>query len=151
MFHNWTLAWSWLALAVGISFVTKALRYQDEEGAIFPGTILLVTAGGILAQQQGWIVVEPWRIWPLFFAAAGLGLALLWGLSDGKLWLLAPAGVLMLAGGYGLATRSWYRYLRQLRTFADLWPAVIILIGLVLIFGWWRSRAQQKRETDEQN
>jgi hypothetical protein len=140
--ENWGLAWAGLAISIGIVYLVRAIRDPGQEGAVLPGVILLVTGATILSQLQGWTTFDVWRVWPIFFGSIGLGLTLRWALGDGSTGTLTIGGVFLIAFGYGIASPSWYRYLRDLRHFFDYWPLLIAIIGLVLLFGHWKRRNQ---------
>lgn len=139
--ENWGLAWSGLAIAIGVVYLFRAFRERGQEGAIFAAVVLVVMGLAILIQLLGWTSFAVWRLWPLFFGAIGLGLVFLWALKESGLTVLSIGGILLVAFGYGLASPSWYRYLRDLRRFFDYWPLLALVVGLVLIYGFWKRRS----------
>lgn len=137
-------------MAVGVAFIAKALRRPDQAGAILPGVILLITVAAIHALVEGWVEFQPWRIWAIFFIAVGVGSGACWAIDGLGKWALIPAAIFLFAGGYGLAVRSWYRYLRSLRSAADLWPMILVFAGIALIISWQRSRSVRTPERWDQ-
>jgi len=147
--ENWGLAWAGLAISIGIVYLVRALRDPEQEGAVLPGVVLFVTGATVLSQLQGWTNFEMWRIWPIFLGSLGLGLVLTWALKDGGKGTLAIGGALLVAFGYGIASPSWYRYLRDIRHFLDYWPLLIAVVGLILLLGHWtKQKHHSKSITD---
>lgn len=142
--YRWDLAWSWLALAIGLSFLNKGFRFPDQRDAVFPGAILTVSGLAVIAQLVGFTEFDPWRLWPIFFIGVGLGAMLLWGNGTRGKWILLPALFFLIIGGYGIGSPSWYRYLRHLRRIADLWPMLLFTAGVVLVIIWWRKRQSEQ-------
>ncbi len=138
--QNWGLAWSGLAISIGVVYLVRSIRDTGEESAILPGVILLVTGLTILSQIEGWTNFAMWRIWPIFFGAVGLGFVLLWAFKGEGRWPLVLGGIFLFAFGYGIASPSWYRYLRDVRHIVDYLPLLIALIGAALLLGHWRKR-----------
>jgi hypothetical protein len=137
---SWGLAWSGLAVAIGINYFFRSFLEPGQEAAVFPASVLTVTGMAVLANLSGWLDFELWRVWPIFFCSIGVGLALSWGLKAGGWGTLAAGGAFLIVAGYGFASHSWYRYLRWLRSATDFWPAVLVLAGGYLLFDTWQRR-----------
>lgn len=118
--------WPVFVLGPGIAFFVMFARDRKTYGVLMPATIL--TVSGLLffaCTLYGWELMN--RLWPLFLLAPGIGFVLLYLFGNREWGLLIPAAVLIVLGLVFLldATESDY-----------LWPALLILIGILLLFRW---------------
>jgi hypothetical protein len=111
--------------AIGLSFIIIYLIRRDFWWAIIPGGILLTLA--ILVSLEA--VVGGFNMGGLFLLGIGLTFAIVavTPTAEGRMvWAWIPAGILSLLGLLVLAeTESLIGY---------IWPVVLILLGLVLIY-----------------
>ncbi len=140
--EDWGLAWAGLAISIGVVYFIRAFRDPGQEGAILPAVILLISGATILSQLEGWTAFEMWRIWPIILGSAGLGLSCLWALNAGGTGTLVIGGILLVAFGYGIASPSWYHFLRDLSDIVEYWPLLMAIVGLILLFGHRRKRLE---------
>ena len=139
----WRASWGWGLLCLGVLFVIAAFRGSgDNKVLLFPGVVFLVTGGAILTRQLGLADFPLWYLWPIFLGSLGLGFILLWTVSLSGWWVFFPGGLFLFLSGIGLAARSWHHYLRWLRRVVDWWPILLLVIGLLILVGWWRSRSE---------
>ena len=134
--------WDWFLLGFGVLFYIRAFSGEDKQ-YLFPGTILIVTMSALLFRSFGLIEFPLWKFWPILFLSTGLAIIILWAVRDSRAWVFIPGGILLLAGGGGIGFDSWWRYQRWLREVVDLWPLIVIGLGVYLIFSYMRKRSDQ--------
>ena len=115
--------WPVTLLVPALAFFLLAARDRRQRGLLMPATVLLVLAVLFFACQAfGWEILA--RLWPLFMIAPGLGFFLLYLAGGREQALLVPAFVLTGLGGvFLLVNYGW----------GSLWPAVLILAGVLLL------------------
>lgn len=110
---------------IGLSFWLIFLVDRKNWWAIIPGGVL-VTLAAVAGLSP---VVSGPASGGVFFMGLGLTFALVYLLTlprERMTWALIPAAVLLLLGAFTTAS--------AIRVFAYLWPALIILAGVYLIF-----------------
>jgi hypothetical protein len=125
--------WPVLPFSGGIACLGSYLlgRRQDH-GLVFWGTVL--TLGGlslflVTLTDRDYTLLRTW--WPVFVVIAGISFLALWlaqGLRDWGVLFLAFVGLLF--GGMALLASFRPRVAREL---TPLWPALLILVGLILL------------------
>ena len=116
------------------------MRVPDETTRIsrIVGGVLLVTVGAVLLLQElNYFWVGPiWRFWPLF---------LVWG---GATRLLAPRGRESRSSGAIFLALGLVFQAEQLgllrRSLGDLWPILLVAVGLALIFESFSSSRDRR-------
>ncbi|HEV2482226.1 MAG TPA: LiaF domain-containing protein [Puia sp.] len=99
-------------------------RKRHETGRIWAGLFLLLAGATLLLHEQGLFVPDVLFNWHLLVAALGIFLGFARGFR-GFAWLIVTA-----VGAVGL----FEDYYTSVRIETFIWPIVIILIGLVLLF-----------------
>lgn len=112
--------------------VYGGLFYMDRNrnsSRLFLGLVFIAFALFALLDNLGVVQVEQaWRFWPLLLIAVGVARLLRPRGCPGKWWgfLFAAGGVWMLMQNLGL----WTLHLRLV-----FWPAILLLLGLRLVWG----------------
>ncbi len=117
--------------ALSVAFWLVYLRGREHWWAIIPGGVLAT-----LAMVAGVDDIAPWiETEGLFFLGLALTFALVYllpGLGGRQTWALIPAGVLFAIGVIvTLATSS---------LLSVMWPAVLIAVGIVLVYRALRAQ-----------
>ncbi len=129
--------WPATLLVPAIAFTIMVVRDRSTFGLMMPATILLVySLLFFVCEAEGWHIME--QLWPVFILAPGLGFFMLYLVGRREPGLLVPATLLtglsliflLLNFGYG-----------------HLWPAVLILAGVLLLV---RRRPAATPITDDQ-
>ncbi len=143
LFKNyWFLVWEYVLFSVGLILFYFALSSSDKQH-LFPGAILIIVSGSLILRGIGWIHFPLWNIWPILFISAGVSFLLLWIAREAGVWVFIPGGLLLFIGSYGLTENSWWIYQRWLRNIFDLWPGILIILGVFLILRYWRKSRSQ--------
>jgi len=128
--------WPVFPLGWGIASLVSYLRSEHKnESRVFWGTgltlsslfLFLITMG-----DQDYSVLRVW--WPVFVAIAGISFLALWlaeGLQDWGVLLLAIVGLIF--GGVALAVNLQVLGPNTARELGRLWPALLILVGALLL------------------
>jgi hypothetical protein len=128
--------WPVFPFVGGMVLLSNYIRGNRENpGAIFWGTCLtlssvfffLITLG-----DQNYAILESW--WPVFLSIAGISFLAMWlaqQLSDWGVLFLALVG--MISGGVGLAINLQALGPNTVHELNNLSPALLILVGLVLL------------------
>lgn len=114
------------------------MRTRHRAPGLWPGLILVSVGGGLLAREYGYLPAHVRFVdfWPLFVVFAGIsGLLHRRGVM-GTLFSLAfiTMGGLLLAGNLGFIAFHAAR----------LWPLLLVLLGLAIIFRGGRRRGMPK-------
>ncbi len=120
---NLETVWPVILLVPAIVFVIMVARDRNAYGLMMPATILLVYALLFFTcEVSGWDILE--RLWPVFILAPGLGFFMLYLTGRREAGLLVPATILTGISLVFLLVNFGYGY---------LWPAVLILAGVLLL------------------
>lgn len=145
--HHWMAVWDWGFLILGALLLINGITGKDRK-YLFPATIMLITFGALVLYRTEIIVFPLWKIWPVLFISTGLGFLLLYIFHEAKTWVFIPAGFLLFTGSVGLGYSSWWRYLRWLRDVVDLWPMLLIALGVFILVGRWRRHSEKPASLD---
>ena len=116
--------WPVLMLAPGVLFFFGYAADRKSYGLLMPGAVL--TTYGLLflyCTTAGWHMLRD--LWPFYLIGPGIGFFLMYYLGRKETGLLIPGSILTLLGAIFLLRSTEY---------VDLWPLVIIVAGLILIF-----------------
>ncbi len=137
--------WPVFPFVGGMILLANYLRGgRQDPGPIFWGTSLtlssifffLITLG-----DQDYSVLQVW--WPVFVAITGISFLALWlaqRLQDWGVLFLAIVG--MLSGGVALAVNLQILGPDTSQELSNLWPALLILIGLILLLRSIRTKRE---------
>lgn len=115
--------WPAILLVPAIGFMIMVARDRTAFGLMMPATILLVYALLFFTcEAGGWHILG--RLWPVFILAPGLGFFMLYLVGRREAGLLIPATLLTGISLIFLLINHGYGY---------LWPAVLILAGVLLL------------------
>ena len=121
--------WPVLMLAPGVLFFLGFLADRKNYGLLMPGAIL--TTYGLLffyCTIFGWYLMRD--LWPFYLVGPGIGFFLMYQFGKKETGLLIPGSILTALGVIFLLLTTDYSY---------LWPATIIVAGIVLILRSRRS------------
>lgn len=131
--------WTYLLIIIGAVFWLGFIFDRSRIGSLMPGSILLTI--GILfhyTSTHGWETLS--YLWPFFILAPAFGFYAMFIFGTREKGLLVPAGILtVIALFFFLQGTS-----RDLRL---VWPAVLIALGVLLIY---RGRRVHKGREDEE-
>jgi hypothetical protein len=120
---DFTALWPVAFLIPSVIFFVAFARDRRQFGLLMPATILLVfSIPFFLCQYYGWDLMS--RLWPSFLLGPGLGFFMLFQFGRRETALLIPGSVLT-----GLSVI----FFLMMNGLPEYWPAVLILIGLVLL------------------
>ena len=128
--------WPLLLVLGGAIFLVSWLRDRGNYGLLMPATVLIVF--GILflyCEQYGWWNMS--SLWPVFMLGPGLGFILMYLFGERDGGLLIPGTILLVVGVFFLSMGRWS---------GRWWPAVLIIIGAVLLI--WPPRKIEGSFTD---
>lgn len=115
---------------IGIVFL--ALYYLGRTSwAIFPGAFTAPVGVVIFLAARG-LDMDAW--WPLFIAAPGLSFLLIRFSAPGNDWAIFPGSILVLIAGVMFSFSSHLLSWAYVGLVGKIWPVVLILIGLWLVF-----------------
>lgn len=128
--------WPVAVIAGGITLLATSARPSARDGArVFWGVAL--TLSGLLLllvtlTDQNYAILQTW--WPAFVAVAGIAFLAQW-IADGfRDWgMLFLAIVSLLFGGATIAINLHLLGPQTAREIGRLWPAPVILVGLILV------------------
>ncbi len=124
--------WPWVLIVAGAAFWIGWIGNRQQYGLLLPGTVLLTY--GLLfwyCQSYGWHEMGYRRLWAFFMIGPGLGFLAMYLLGPKERGYLVPGTILT---GLGLLFVTGPYHWRT------LWPVILILIGLRLLFKNRRSR-----------
>jgi len=128
--------WPVLPFAGGVAFLGNYLaKRRQEHGLVFWGTGLTLTGLFfflIALGDQNYAVLETW--WPVFVLIGGISFLALWlaqRLRDWGALFLAIVGLVF--GGVALAVNFQLLGPDTKQELSRLWPALLILVGLLLL------------------
>ncbi len=133
---NWESFWAYIILSIGVIFCIGFLADRKKDGYIIPGTILIIMGLiFIYCSKFGWEAMD--HLWPFFILAPAIGLYAMYILSKHDRGLLIPAGILTAIGlVFLLQSYQWIKF---------IWPAVVILIGVLLLM----KKGNSKKDLNE--
>ena len=130
------LIWTYLLIIIGAAFWLGFIFDRSRVGGLMPGSILLTL--GILfhyTSTRGWDTLS--YLWPFFILAPAFGFYAMFIFGNREKGLLIPAGILtVIALFFFLQGTS-----RNLRL---VWPAIFIVLGVLLLFQGLRPRGERK-------
>jgi hypothetical protein len=121
--------WPIFVLGTGVAFSIAFAVNRANYGLLMPATI--ATVYGLMffyCVFEGWYMMR--TLWPVFLIGPGLGFLLMYFLGKREQGLLIPAGILLGLGSIFLLDATEYH---------SLWPVLLIVAGLAIIFGARRS------------
>lgn len=136
LFHTEEL-WPIFVLIPGLCFNLAYFSTRKSPGLLVPGGIL--TTIGLLfffETMTNWKFAE--YTWPIYPLAVSVGLFQLYIFGERKRELLIPIGILSLVSIISFACMIYGNVFRWINT-SLLVPAILVLIGIVLIFGKGRK------------
>lgn len=133
----------WLfPLALGLAFLIAGIMTR-KAGLIIPGGIIGGVGLGVIAVDNAWFAPEnSTASGGVFLLAFSIGWFLITVLSklftdETQIWALIPGGIMALIGTLVLMGEMGLKILEQIGFF---WPVILIVIGLAILFGWWKER-----------
>lgn len=125
--------WPIFVLILGLSFEVTFFSTRTKPGLLVPGGIL-TTLGFLFLFEN----MTNWHFaghtWPIYPLAVAIGLGELYIFGDRRRELLIPVVVLCLVSGISFMSMLFgdvYKWIN----YSLLLPAILVIIGLVLIFG----------------
>lgn len=134
---NWEDYWPSIMIIGGLFFWIGWIFKRQEYGLLMPGSILLVY--GLMFQYSalnGWYYMD--NLWPGFLLGPGLGFLLMYLLGNREKGLLIPAFILIILAALFWMEHDVYRF---------LWPSILIVLGLYLLFKNRRRAAVKDQKT----
>jgi len=126
--------WPIFLLAPGVSFLLMFALSKKYYGVLMPGTFLTIISGLFFyCNFFGWQKMQ--YLWPVFLLAVAAGLFMIYLFSGRHSALLVPVGILTLIALVFLVASS---------TAAKFWPLILIILGVLIIFGSWKKTDQKK-------
>lgn len=116
--------WPVLMLGPGILFFLGFIADRKNFGLLMPGAVL--TTYGLLflyCTANGWHTMRD--LWPFYLIGPGIGFFLMYFFGRKETGLLVPGTILILLGAIFLLRATEYE---------NLWPLLIIIAGIILIF-----------------
>ncbi len=126
-FEDFFQLWPVLMMAGGAGFWLNWLRNRENVGQLLPGTILL-TYGSLflyLSLTGEWWQMGEYNLWSLFIAGPGLGFLAMYLFGKQDRGQLVTAGILLAISALFFAGVNNFRL---------IWPVILIIIGIRLIF-----------------
>jgi hypothetical protein len=115
--------WPVFLLGPSIFFFIRAFIDRTQFALLMPATILFLISGVfITCELIGWTSMH--HLWPVFILAPGLGFFMLYWFGRRERGLLIPGSILT---GLGLV------FLLVAGGLGELWPAVLIVAGVILL------------------
>lgn len=115
--------WPLIVVLGGVFFLAAWLKERENYGLLMPATMLMICGFLFLyCEQFGW-----WHmgvLWPVFMLAPGLGFILMYLLGEQDIGFLIPGSILLVLGVFFLSINRWA---------GRWWPAVLIILGAVLL------------------
>jgi hypothetical protein len=130
---RWSDIWPLLVFAPGLLFFGMYFMDRSNYGLLMPATVM-VFSGALFfyCVAEGWHHMR--HLWPLLMMSPGIGFILMYLLGKKEKGLLVPGIFLTGIGVFFLLAASEYDY---------LWPVILIVIGVYLLF----SRKQSSEPT----
>jgi len=132
------LIWTYLLIIIGAVFWLGFIFDRSRVGSLMPGSILLTI--GILfhyTSTHGWETLS--YLWPFFILAPAFGFYAMFIFGTREKGLLVPAGILTVIALFFFLQGTN----RDLRL---VWPAVLIALGVLLIYRGRRIHKDRESE-----
>jgi hypothetical protein len=129
-------------LVLGTVFLASGIITR-KAGLLIPGGIIGGVGLGVLVTQSAWAApvgtLQSGGVFLLAFALGWFLIALLSKLftDETQTWALIPGAIMAVIGGLTLAGEAGLRILEQAGRF---WPAILVLIGLRILYRGWKER-----------
>ncbi len=128
--------WPIAVMAGGITLLIAYIRTPQRESArVFWGVALTLSSLLLLLvtlTDQNYAVLQTW--WPAFVAIAGVSFLAMWIAEGFRDWgVLFLAIVSLIFGGAYIAVNLHLFGANTLREISRLWPALLIITGLILL------------------
>ncbi len=129
-------------LALGTVFLAAGIVTR-KAGLLVPGGIIGGVGLGALFIETGWLYptgsVESGGVFLIAFSMGWFLITLLSKLftSETQTWALIPGGIIAAIGGLVLMGQTGLGILEVAGRF---WPVILVVIGLRIIYGWWKER-----------
>ena len=138
---RWRYLYPILMLGGGALFFASMLA-KKEKGAIFPATVLLILGLFFLTRNFDIFSFDYYfyyveDFWPIFLVAFGCGFIALFFVRSDDWGILIPGGILLFLGAVFFLRNTVFVYGQD---FADYGPAVLIIIGLIIVVGSLRKK-----------
>ena len=141
---TWDQTYPLFMLAIGVlSFISAS---KGNKSAAFWGTLFLLTGLFYLLRNAD-LIMTLWFIdsWPIWLLSLGIGFFVLYAFKPHDWGVLIPAGVLTFLGIIFTLESMDIPWI-SVEAILNLWPLLLILIGLGLIFA---SLARKGSETGQ--
>lgn len=153
-FSNFSLSWYQiypvLFAALGIMFYASIINRQNK-GAVFPGTLLLLM--GVLFVLRNWDLV-PYRyvrdVLPIMSVILGLAFLSLFVVRPSDWSVLIPASIFTFFGAAIWLDKLDIIYVDIWDLWSKYWPALLILIGIVIIAGNLNKPSERQQPPEGQ-
>jgi hypothetical protein len=129
-------------LVLGLGFLAAGI-FTRKDGLIIPGGIIGGVGLGIVALENAWFTAQnnpaSGGIFLLMFALGWFSITLLTRIftRETHTWALIPGSIIGTIGALVLAGDSG---IRVLETAGNYWPVILIVIGVWVLFSWWKER-----------
>lgn len=129
-------------LILGVIFLSAGIITR-KAGFIIPGGIITGVGLGTLSTMNSWFFPmnseESGGLFLLLFSLGWFSITLLTGLftNDRQTWPLIPGGIMAAIGTLVLMGETGKRILELAGTY---WPLILVIIGLSILWGWWKER-----------
>lgn len=108
-----------------INIHIRGRRFRSRSNSMLPGMVLVIIGAVILLDHMGIISVDHlWRFWPAILIFAG-AVRFAEACNRAVSVMLMAVGAILLLGNLGYLHLSW----------ADMWPIILIAIGVTMIWG----------------
>jgi len=131
--------WPLIIILAGIFFLIQWIGDRENHGLLMPATVLTIV--GLLflyCEQYGWWNMS--YLWPVFLLAPGFGFILMYLLGEQDRGLLVPGTILLVLGVFFLSINRWA---------GRWWPAILIVLGAVLLIRPPRKIEPTSTDTDD--
>jgi hypothetical protein len=142
LIFQWVSLEMFFPLMIGLVFILAGILNRSA-GLLIPGGIVGGVGLGIMAMENTWFApvgtTEGGGIFLLAMSLGWFSIILLSKLftDETQVWPVFPGGAMALIGGLILMGEAGLQILEVLGTF---WPVILVVIGLSLLFNWWKSR-----------
>ena len=141
---SWGVIWPVFPLAGGLALlVGYVLGWQRDPGKVFVGTAAVLVGLAFFPFTLGFLEYEALNVWwPAFVLIGGIAFLAQWAAARFRDWSALFLGVVALTiGGAGLIATLQLLGPETSQLLPNLWPALLILIGLMLFMrGLLRKR-----------
>lgn len=129
-------------LVLGAVFLIAGMVTR-KAGLLIPGGIIGGVGLGAMSIELAWLYptgsVESGGVFLIIFSLGWFLITLLSKLftDETQTWALIPGGIIAGIGGLVLMGQTGLNILEVAGRF---WPVILVVIGLSIIFGWWKER-----------